>query len=324
MDRKEAIYFTTIETAKNPANESCSTSMTTEMVPSQQPLVTPSKRHVENGYSGWTSLTDVLLGRSRNIRLLIDIPGNEYSCWVIIPRTPAINGQLAALNLDPGKTRKAFDAYFLERNTTEPVKLLGSDYGQGEKPLWTSTLKDHFETPTSDLALDDLEASRASRGFQPFDPLQHDPSKSITGYFDRRSIFTKKPKIKTRKAGNNQSNDPPQQPPEVISTAAPRIRVKSETFKVLQFLFQVHSKGQFPGELEWKRFLQAMYDLGFSSKQGSGSAIIFTPQNIDVKLPMKIDGPHPETKFRFYKAREYGRTMYKLYNWTLESFELAE
>ncbi|KAF2818287.1 hypothetical protein CC86DRAFT_472923 [Ophiobolus disseminans] len=160
--------------------------------------------------------------------------------------------------------------------------------------------------------------------YQPFSTVFHDPTKQVTGTFDRASLFDKAPKAKTRGSAAPNDETQPGIPHESNEIAA-FFSVDMRAHKVFRTLFHSPNNPDTPGEIPWIDFLHSMVSVGFSAEKLHGSAWNFTPQTLDVGLERSIQfhEPHPSNKIPFLWARRYGRRLGRAYGWSADTFRLA-
>lgn len=159
--------------------------------------------------------------------------------------------------------------------------------------------------------------------YQPFSPTFHDPTKQITGAFNRASLLDASSKVKTRGAAAVSVESAPT---EDTSTQelVPIYTVDKRAYKVFKTLFHSPSNPDQPGEVPWMDFLHAMVSMGFAAEKLHGSAWSFVPTKFDVGVERSIQfhEPHPSNKIPFRWARQYGRRLSRAYGWSSEAFRL--
>jgi hypothetical protein len=190
--------------------------------------------------------------------------------------------------------------------------LLRSDRAIQRTPEW---LEPEKSKPAAD---------RAEYVYQPFSTVFHDPSKQITGGFDRASLVDKAPKAKTHGTAAPSEEQQPGIPHE--SDAVPAFfSVDKRAHKVFRTLFHSPNNPDTPGEIPWADFLHSMVLVGFSAEKLHGSAWSFTPQTIDVGLERSIQfhEPHPSNKIPFFSATRHGRRLARAYGWDADMFRLV-
>lgn len=140
-----------------------------------------------------------------------------------------------------------------------------------------------------------------------------------------------KEKVKTRGAevpqNVTQALAPIRAPPDVVPNKQETVRkisVRDRSLKVFRTLFFTPNAEISPGELSWKDFCQAMFDVGFSAKQLYGSVWQFAPTNETVAgCSIQFHEPHPNDKIRYLVARHFGRRLSRTFQWSWETFEKA-
>jgi hypothetical protein len=190
--------------------------------------------------------------------------------------------------------------------------LLRSDRAIQRTPEW---LEPEKSKPAAD---------RAEYVYQPFSTVFHDPSKQITGGFDRASLVDKAPKAKTHGTAAPSEEQQPGIPHE--SDAVPAFfSVDKRAHKVFRTLFHSPNNPDTPGEIPWADLLHSMVSVGFSAEKLHGSAWSFTPQTIDVGLERSIQfhEPHPSNKIPFFSAKRHGRRLARAYGWDADMFRLV-
>ena len=159
--------------------------------------------------------------------------------------------------------------------------------------------------------------------YVPISSTQHDPSKQITGAFNRLAIES------SRKAKTHGLADFPSDPQEDIAPPAevvdqqPTFHLDKRAHKVFKTMFHSPLSRDQPGEIPWADFLHAMVKTGFSAQKLQGSAWQFTPRDLDVEQPIQFHEPHPTAKLPYTWARRFGRRLSRTYGWTGDMFRLA-
>ncbi|KAI4944897.1 hypothetical protein J4E91_008241 [Alternaria rosae] len=155
----------------------------------------------------------------------------------------------------------------------------------------------------------------------------HDPSKQITGAFDKTNLNnTKKAKSHGRAALNTEDdheNNPNMPAAPTNIDAQPTFRLDKRAHKVFRTLFHSPLSRDHPGDIPWHDFLYAMVATGFAAQKLQGSAWQFTPRDLDVEQPIQFHEPHPTHKLPFTWARRFGRRLARTYGWTGDMFQLA-
>ncbi|KAI8943245.1 hypothetical protein NX059_001267 [Plenodomus lindquistii] len=160
--------------------------------------------------------------------------------------------------------------------------------------------------------------------YQPLSSIFHDPTKQITGTFDRTSIDDASTKLKTR----GTAAPPPVAPTPNTDTDASEPKkiftVDKRAYKVFKALFHSPSNPDQPGEIPFVDFLHGMVSMGFTAEKLHGSAWSFVPTKLDVGVERSIQfhEPHPSNKIPFLWAKRFGRRLLRAYGWRGEMFRL--
>ena len=159
----------------------------------------------------------------------------------------------------------------------------------------------------------------------PFPNDIEDRGKNAKGLLD----FQPRVKVKTRgepslqerttEAADSQEDDQSTGGDEVMPE---RIAVESnKDFKTLSSLFRSPATESSAGELDWKKFVHAMTQIGFTAQHLDGSAWVFA------KVPgagrILIHEPHPESKITPHIARRIARRLQRNFGWSSETFVLS-
>jgi hypothetical protein len=188
--------------------------------------------------------------------------------------------------------------------------LLSQERSIQRTPPWTEPTKDKKPTPQPEYV------------WQPFSSVYHDPTKQVTGSFDRTSLSDKLSKTKTKGIADE----------EIIQIEPDNVHVPEQetvftvdkrAHKVFKALFHSPSNPDIPGEIPWLDFVHAMDCTGFAAEKLQGSAWKFTPRRLDVEGSINFHEPHPSSKIAFYVARRIGRRLERAYGWKGEHFKLA-
>jgi hypothetical protein len=159
--------------------------------------------------------------------------------------------------------------------------------------------------------------------YMPIPNSLHDPTKQITGVFDKLAIVANE-KTKTQGTGHRETGAQEEVvAPDVADDIQPTFQLDQRAHKVFRTLFHSPMLRNQPGETPWSDFLHAMASTGFSIQKLQGSAWQFTPQNLDVEQPIQFHEPHPTHKLPFTWARRYGRRLARTYGWRGDMFCLA-
>lgn len=124
---------------------------------------------------------------------------------------------------------------------------------------------------------------------------------------------------RTTGAGDAQEDDQATSGEESVSE---RISVESnKDFKTFSALFRGPAAEGSTGELDWKKFVHAMTQVGFTAQHLDGSAWVFA------KVPgagrILIHEPHPESKITPHIARRIARRLQRNFGWSSETFVLS-
>ncbi|CAE7030436.1 hypothetical protein HRS9139_04931 [Pyrenophora teres f. teres] len=190
--------------------------------------------------------------------------------------------------------------------------LLSSDRAIQRTPEWIEPEKTK------------LRREEGEYEYQPFSTVFHDPTRQVTGTFNRASLSSKAPKAKTR--GDAVPNDETQPGiPHEPNGVAAFFSVDKRAHKVFRTLFHSPNNPDTPGEIPWVDFLHSMVSMGFSTEKLHGSAWNFTPQTPDIGIERSIQfhEPHPSSKIPFLWTRRYGRRLGRAYGWNADTFRLA-
>lgn len=151
----------------------------------------------------------------------------------------------------------------------------------------------------------------------------HEPTKQITGVFDKLSIGSSS-KTKTHGLSDSPADI------ELVGYVAdgepesqPCFRLDKRACRVFRNLFHSPDSRDQVGEIPWTDFLHAMVSTGFSAQKLQGSAWQFTPRNLHVERPIQFHEPHPTHKLPFTWARRFGRRLARTYGWKGDMFQLA-
>ncbi|EPE32902.1 hypothetical protein GLAREA_05914 [Glarea lozoyensis ATCC 20868] len=102
----------------------------------------------------------------------------------------------------------------------------------------------------------------------------------------------------------------------------PKIEVKKRAFTVLNCMYP-ESAADTTKTIDWDNFVHAMVDMGFSARNGGGSAVVFENQNGDGKSAggrIIFHKPHPVPKVDPIMLQSWGRRMSKWFGWQKELF----
>jgi hypothetical protein len=111
----------------------------------------------------------------------------------------------------------------------------------------------------------------------------------------------------------------------VIGTPAelPTIKVSRRAYAMLTLMFP--AAGSATTDIEWNNFVHAMNDLGFSARNGGGSAVVFeNSERGERQTGGKIifHKPHPDPKIDPIMLKSMGKRMSKWFGWHRDLFVL--
>ncbi|KAF2134905.1 hypothetical protein P153DRAFT_329762 [Dothidotthia symphoricarpi CBS 119687] len=281
--------------------------------------------------------------KQRKTQLLIDY-ATVFSCWNGILKT-SFQGQ-TMVNL--GRPGLKFEYPVHKRRTRTNVEHLRA--AEAALDAFWAAADDKFlrkaGTTPHDVVCDILKARTLQRTppWEEFETVQrtpkhseaqeyvyvplsetiHDPTKQITGTFDRLAVNINT-KTKTHGLAHHGLNSID----EVLQTTTPNedhqptFHVDKRAYRVFRTLFHSPLSRDQPGEIPWVDFLHAMVSTGFAAQKLQGSAWQFTPKNLDIEHPIQFHEPHPSSKLPFTWARRFGRRLYRTYGWKGSMFQLA-
>lgn len=114
-----------------------------------------------------------------------------------------------------------------------------------------------------------------------------------------------------------------------------KVHVKSRAYDMLTLMFSATAEESAKG-IEWDMFVHAMIDMGFSARNGGGSAVVFENENLPAAASEGEEGgaagatrgkiifhkPHPIPKIDSIMLHSMGRRMAKWFGWHRELFVL--
>lgn len=117
-----------------------------------------------------------------------------------------------------------------------------------------------------------------------------------------------------------------------------KVLIKSRAYDMLSLMFPATAEESAKG-IEWDLFVHAMIDMGFSARNGGGSAVIFENGNLSAAAAAAAEGrgggaagaaggkiifhkPHPIPKIDSIMLHSMGRRMAKWFGWQRELFVL--
>jgi hypothetical protein len=151
----------------------------------------------------------------------------------------------------------------------------------------------------------------------------HEPTKQITGVFDKLSIDSTSKSKTHGLAGYPDYIERPECVAEETPNPQPCFRLDKRACRVFRNLFHSPESRDQAGEIPWTDFLHAMVSTGFSAQKLQGSAWQFTPRDLNVERPIQFHEPHPTHKLPFTWARRFGQRLARTYGWKGDMFQLA-
>ncbi|KAF1919321.1 hypothetical protein BDU57DRAFT_491555 [Ampelomyces quisqualis] len=301
---------------------------------SQLSIITECLRQL-NCFQPWAKRVKCAL-KDRKTKLLIAYI-SDLSKWHPILNTSFKNTNLVTL----GKPGIKFRYPINKRRTRANVETLRSAEAALDK-FWEAA-DDHFRVHVGKMPCELVQDITGERDLQrtppwvdpekkslhpqvnqyihvPISNTKHDPSKQITGNFDKLAIVTND---KTKTHG---TACPSFKPPSCVAKGDGEhqrtYHVDARSHKVFRMLFHAPFSTSPPREVPWTDFLHAMVAAGFSAQKLQGSAWQFTPKGLDVERPIQFHEPHPQHKLPFTWARRFGRRLHSAYGWTGATFGL--
>ncbi|KAF2000517.1 hypothetical protein P154DRAFT_434676 [Amniculicola lignicola CBS 123094] len=206
------------------------------------------------------------------------------------------------------------DARYLQMAGKTPYQVVSHTLGPVRLPYRTPPWVEPVRKPLSKpLAQQSIH--------QPLLISQHDPTKQITGHFDRLSFA--KDKSKAREKGTSELAIAELTPETIpITDEQPTFHLDRRAYKVFKTLFHQPSSTDTPSEIQWVDFLHAMVATAFSAEKLQGSAWHFQPKNLDIERGIQFHEPHPGHKIPFTWARHFGRRLARTYGWRGDMFRL--
>ena len=157
--------------------------------------------------------------------------------------------------------------------------------------------------------------------YQPISEIFHDPTKEITGNFDRFAVAGKI-KSKTHSemdAAAQNADEAAQEQPIAMSKSL--YHVGKDTYIVIKALFHVPNDSEPPGKIRWDQLVAALTKLGFAVEKLHGSAWQFTPKKLNLPRGIQFHEPHPSGEVPLALARRYGRRLARAYGWEAAMFK---
>jgi hypothetical protein len=162
---------------------------------------------------------------------------------------------------------------------------------------------------------DGEDAPKDAYDFIPLSEVYHEPTKDITGNFDRLTN-TSKSKNKTRGSGTASTEvgiKPSSNATESIQRSL--YHVDKDSLIVFRTLFHQPNDGELPRTIRWTDIVSALTKLGFSAEQLQSSAWQFKPTIIKLNRGIQFHEPHPDDEVPLWLARRYGRRLERAYDW---------
>ncbi|KAL2069269.1 hypothetical protein VTL71DRAFT_15607 [Oculimacula yallundae] len=137
---------------------------------------------------------------------------------------------------------------------------------------------------------------------------------------------TQQPKEKVKTRGQSVKIDAnSRKPDQETETDSPTtslnqpqfLHVKGETVRVLSRLFPSEAEEHAAKPLDWKSFVIALEDCGFTASTSGGSAVIFTKAG---EGRIVFHRPHPIPKIDQDLLQGWGKRMNKWFGWERETF----
>ncbi|KAI4676816.1 uncharacterized protein J4E84_009411 [Alternaria hordeiaustralica] len=157
--------------------------------------------------------------------------------------------------------------------------------------------------------------------YQPISEIFHDPTKEITGNFDRLAVAGKI-KSKTHSeidAAAHNADEAAQERPMAMSK--PLYHVGKDAYVVIKALFHVPNDSEPPGKIRWDQLVATLTKLGFAVEKLHGSAWQFTPKKLNLPRGIQFHEPHPSGEVPLTLARRYGRRLARAYGWEAAMFK---
>lgn len=191
----------------------------------------------------------------------------------------------------------------------------------------------NLETISAHLSAEYIEAVRTEEaqtvpGFErASDPLQRVWGSSTSS---KPAVPVSKPKVKTRQA--QQTEELPGIEDGVAGitldsaeASSPVLPVTKRAFAVFTLMFSATAH-EAAKTVEWDNFVYAMSDVGFSARNGGGSAVIFENETMGrggrSHGKIVFHRPHPVAKIDPIMLHSMGRRMAKWFGWSRELFAL--
>jgi hypothetical protein len=209
---------------------------------------------------------------------------------------------------------KAADNEFLRQAGTMPSELVEGITGERtlqRTPPW----KEPDQAGASPEEVEYL--------YIPIPNSLHDPTKQITGNFDKLAITTNEKLKRHGIVGQETQTQQDNAASDTTEDSQPVFELDQRAHKVFRTLFHSPLSRNQPEDTPWSDFLHAMASTGFSIQKLQGSAWQFTPRGLDVEQPIQFHEPHPTHRLPFTWARRNGRRLARTYGWRGDMFRLA-
>jgi hypothetical protein len=125
----------------------------------------------------------------------------------------------------------------------------------------------------------------------------------------------KKDKQKTRGVPAAASETPAAEPPPAAEPC-PTLAVQESHLMIFRGMYPAPGDRPGGGDIDWKKFVAAMADAGFTATQSSGSAVVFS--NGEGRIV--FHKPHPVAKINPVMLAVFGRRMTRQYHWQRQTF----
>jgi hypothetical protein len=114
---------------------------------------------------------------------------------------------------------------------------------------------------------------------------------------------------------------------ESVQVETPKVQVKERAYDMLTLMFPATAM-ESAKSIGWDMFVHAMSDMGFSARNGGGSAVVFENGNLAegraISGKIIFHKPHPLPKIDPIMLRSMGRRMAKWFGWHRELFVLEK
>lgn len=174
---------------------------------------------------------------------------------------------------------------------------------------------------------------------QPWLPVIQEPigSAPVQSAFQPFPDFTpqnidklpKEPRKKQKTKGETSITTEPTEPAEPSASSQaktpmlPSFVLPRKIYKTITAFFPTSNQERISRKVLWKDFLHVMYGLGFQIQKRHGSEWYFEP-SWKRNAPITIHEPHPLHEMRFDQIRFEANRMARKYDWSSETFVLAD